>query len=496
MFGKRRTLGLAVTDRSAAVVEVAPSDGGGRARRAAEFVFPEGAALSEPAALGKALRQFLRTKGFTASRCMIGLQAGWVMAGVRTLPPGADESIPQILSLAIEREFASDGAELVFDYALGADGSAERSALLVGAPQRILNQLATMAQAAGLAVAGVTVSSLALADSTEGSTAAERLVLHLFDGGAELVLHAGDGPRLIRHLPVSFPAGQPAGTAATDGWLTDLGNQLWRIVAMLPDARGSANTRRELILCDEIGLDSDACKTLSDRLALPVRNRTETSGVDATRGAGPSAAAPLSAAAALAMNALAGRRPAVDLLHSRLTPRKTFAIDRKLLWAALAAVAVIVAGGALVLDWRSDSFEAASLQTQLTAMAADVTEAKAAIARVSFARWWYERQPGYLDCMRELTLAFPEEGVIWTTSLAIQEDPAGPKDMRAVFSGKAVSESAVLDVLDRLKANTALHDVKPRNIHRVGRSGREVAFSMSFAFKRSDTKWSSRNAKN
>ena len=141
---------------------------------------------------------------------------------------------------------------------------------------------------------------------------------------------------------------------------------------------------------------------------------------------------------------------------------------------------------------QTDRFVVTSVRVkkiETNAVEADLAEARDVVAKVTFARPWYDRRASYLDCMKELTLAFPEEGVIWTTSLATQED------MAVVFSGKAVSESAVLDVLDRLKANPRLSDVKPLYLRQAGRTGREIAFAMSFTFTPSGRKWSSPIAK-
>ena len=78
MFGRRKILGLAATSRSVTAVEVVAANTGGRASRAAEFVFPDGVGLQEPVLLGKALRRFLRQQGFSASRCVIGMAANWL----------------------------------------------------------------------------------------------------------------------------------------------------------------------------------------------------------------------------------------------------------------------------------------------------------------------------------------------------------------------------------------------------------------------------------
>jgi len=488
MLGRRKMLGLAVTSRSIAAVEVVATDRGGQTRHAAEFVFPDGTGLQEPAALGKALRQFLHAKGFSASRCVIGMEANWLTARAKTLPQGAGGSMREILSLMVEREFASDRKDLVFDYALGAEASEGRSALLVAAPQHVLNSLSLMAQAAGLTVAGITASTMALAAATDGSATSDQLVLHLFGGGAELAMHSEGALRMMRRLAVPVPVGPRAEDSPADGWLEDLTSQLRRVVSLLP-AGGAGAAARELLIWDEAGLDEAARTALSERLALPVKVCERPGGLDLAGAQRHPPGAQFSAAAAMALGALSGRAPEVDLLHSRLSPQRKVGIGRKAAWGAAVAATLIIAGTVLALDWHNDRVEAASLAAKLKAMEGDLAEAEDVIHKVSFARPWYRQRPSYLDCMRELTLAFPEEGLIWTTSLAVQED------MQVVFSGKAVSQSAVLDVLDRLKGNPKLSAVQPLYIRQAGRSGREVAFAMSFAFERSDGTWSSPSAK-
>jgi hypothetical protein len=130
----------------------------------------------------------------------------------------------------------------------------------------------------------------------------------------------------------------------------------------------------------------------------------------------------------------------------------------------------------LLVGWRSNLSEARDMEVRLAGMSDSVQQAGEVIEKASLARAWYSREPRFLECMKELTLAFPAEGGIWTTSLAIEED------MRIAFSGKAVSEGAVLEVLDQLKANPRFADVKPLYLRESGRSRREVAFSMSCRF--------------
>ncbi|HUS46703.1 MAG TPA: hypothetical protein VM098_01180 [Phycisphaerae bacterium] len=489
MFRRRKMLGLAVTGRSITAVEVVAANAGGRSSHAAEFVFADGAGLQEPVALGKALKQFLHKEGFSASRCVIGMEASWLTAREKTLPPGAGASVVEILSLMVEREYAADRKELVFDYALGPEAVGERSALLVAAPRRVVNQLTAMAAAAGLTVTGMTASTMVLAGSGDGPPEEDQLILHLYGGGAELAIRGRGGLRMMRRLPLTVPADGRAEPPSADGWLRQLTDEMRRVIALLPGGDLQEGAGRELLIWDETRLDPAVGRLLSEQLALPVRVCESPEGLEPGGTAAPPSGAQFSAAAAMALGALRGRPPAVDLLHSRLAARKTLAIGSKVAWAAAVVAALVVAGTVLALDWRSDRIEAAAMETKLNVMADDLAEAKDVIAKVTFARPWYDRRPSYLDCMRELTLAFPQEGIIWTTSLGVQED------MRVVLSGRAVSETAVLDVLDKLKASPKLSDVMPLYIRQADRQGREVAFAMSLTFIQSDETWSSPSAK-
>lgn len=494
MLRRRKMLGLAVTSRGITAVEVVAANGGARAARAAVFPFPDGAALQEPVALGRSLKQFLRANSFSASRCVIGVEASRLTAREAPLPPAAGDSAAKILSLVVEREFASDHSDLVFDYAVGDTEANGASALLVAAPRAILDQLTTMAQAADLAVAGVTSSALALAGVTNGAADRDQLILHIFGGGAELALRARGGIGMMRRLPIAVPA--DAGPARM---LSELADELRRVVALLPGGGGRGEASRELLIWDETGLKDDDCGVLSEQLGLPVTICQRLDGLELGGVARPAPGALFFAAAAMAQAGVCGRAPTIDLLNSRLSRRGRSGIGRKAAWAAGVAAAFVVAGTVLAVDWHYDRVEVAAMTTQYEAMAGDLAEAKAVIARVNFARPWYDRRPSYLQCMREVTNAFPQEGVIWATSLAIQEDvkvvPAIQEGTKVVLTGKAVSESAVLDVLDRLKANPKLVEVKQLYLRQAARQRREVAFSMSFTFSQSGKTWSSPSAK-
>jgi hypothetical protein len=475
MMTPRKLLGLAVTERSIAAVEVGVVHGGRKVLHAAEFPLPEGDPAQAPTALGKALRQFLRQNHFSAGRCIIGIEAKWLIAKEKSLPPTSPDLLAGALSIATEREFASESKDLTFDYSGPVVDSAQgQSVLLVAVPRRNVDHLLATAKAAGLTVTAVTSSTMALASATRGPASPRRLVLHLSPAAAELSVQSSGGFRLLRRLPIALPVSAAAGSSPADGWLNDLAGELRRVVALLPGSQ-MPQPAPDLHIWNASGLPAAAFSDLGKRLSLEVRLCTYPSDLGiADAPAEPAGGS--AAAAALAIVGFSRQMLAVDFLHSRLDPRKKVALRKKVAWGAGLAALVLLLGLALFLDWRKDEQDVQDLKDQLAGMKESLATAKDMVDKAAFARGWYDRRPKHLDCLRELTLAFPAEGRIWATSLALGEDS------RALLSGKAADEGAVLEVLDRLSKNPQFRDVKPLYIREVGGGVQGVSFAVSLSY--------------
>jgi hypothetical protein len=182
------------------------------------------------------------------------------------------------------------------------------------------------------------------------------------------------------------------------------------------------------------------------------------------------------AAAALGMAGARREMLAVDFLHSHISPKKSKVPGRSTVWAAAVGIVFILCGLFLFWDWQQDKEEVATLKMRLERMGEDIDAAQSIVQKVSLARSWYSGRPKVLDCLRELTLAFPTEGRIWVTSLAMRED------MRGIISGKSVDEKSVLEVLDTLKGNEVFSDVLMLYMRDTGRSSQEVSFAINFTF--------------
>jgi hypothetical protein len=479
MLTTRKNLGLAVTERGIMAVEVGMSGGRLVILHAAEVPFCDGTDLNSPDKLGKALRRALRQQGFSTSRCVIGLPSSWLAAKEKLLPPTSTDALVGILSIAAERDFASGAQDLVFDYAQTSVGK-ETSAILVAASRRITEQLSAMADAAGLAVAGMTSSVASLALVTRGQTPLEgRLVLSLSAGGAELAAQSADGLRLLRRFSLR--------TDSTALPADELVSELRRVLSLLPGQRDSSQAP-ELLIWNSGGADRSTFEAVAQRLDLPLRLCQL--GTDLVAVGPSSAPVDEKFAQAAALASCTRQSLAIDFLHSRLAPRKKAAIGRRVFWASAAAVALIGAGVFLVLDLRANQQEVAALRAQLDDMRDPVAEARELVDNATFARGWYDHRPRFLDCMRQVTLAFPEEGRIWATSLVVHEDMqvllSGKfvhKDMQVHLSGKSVSEAAALEVLDRLKGDPRIMKVEIQWIRQAGANTREVSFAINFTFR-------------
>jgi hypothetical protein len=466
MLTARKCIGLAVTEQGIAAVEVGMVGGRRGILHVAELPFAPGVSLGQPDALGKELRQMLRQNGFQASPCVIGLPATWLAAREKSFPAADAQALRGVLSIAAEREFASGAQDLTLDYLQWPSGKGV-SALLVAAPRVGVDQLLTAARAAGLSVTAVTSSAVALATATVGEIpAAGRLVLCLSPRGAELTVQWPDGVRLVRHLPARLgQAGAP---------ITGLAGDLRRILAAVPTETGAEG--RQLLIWDAVGLERPALTALGEGLGLSWQPCGLAKDLEAAPAAGAAVSDAFAPAAALAC--LGGGEPlSLDFLHSRLAAAKPPRVARWVMGAIAAGVVLLALVAYLVLDGRSAQQDVADLAVKVAQSAAAKKDAQELVDRVAFTGAWYDHRPRFLDCDLEITGAFPQQGSVWATSLTIRED------MQAQLAGKAISEEAILGVLDRLKSNPKLGNVKPLFIRQAGGTSREVSFSVSLSLR-------------
>ena len=463
-FPTSDTLGLAFTDRDVACARL---DGRGRLVAAARLRLGEGERPDRPDVLGARLKDFLAQNGLAgASAAVAGVPARWLLAEPRDVPPADEATQMAALRLAAERISLGDDARLAFDVAgpTKADDGGPR--LLVGLAQRRLDDLRRACEAAGVRLAAVTATGLAVAGELPPADQAGRTAV-LFDGDdAEIVGQTGGRVRTFRH------AGGAGGGAG--------GPALWRALALVGGG--------DVLLLDA---RHEACAELGERLRREVACREP---VEALRDVPALAAlngqagdvrrdrlwpAVVLAHAGRGAGRRGGRLP-IDFLHPRLAAPKPPRVDRR--WLAGAAVAVLALGGLGLLYQQVVSAEAleADLNQSLAARQPDVEAARAEVARIGYGRTFFgDARPPTLACLDDLARVVGRDAPVWVTNLTIRD--AG----RAQLQGRSADQQSVLALRDRLVADPAFSGVQLIDLREASgttSAAGEMTFSLQLTY--------------
>ncbi len=470
MVGTRHIVGLAVDDSGVVAAELCVRAGRTETRDVGEFTWEGEFTVENAREQGQRLHKFLREQGVTAKRAVIGLAARWVLAKEVEAPPASPEALAGILAIQAERVFSMNAGELVFDYCGRTSASEKGQVLLLAARRQVVDQMKELAEAAGLHIETITVSAFACGRSPSESGAACRYGLYTRPTYCEFWDQFDGSPRFIKHIPMVLD-GNPSGYADL------LGPTIQRQILL--SSRQDQSPPHQVVAYDACGLGADVFKRLNERLGpqIAVCDGRAGASSDVAGVSGDPRQSLAVAAAAVARTAVGPARPIVDFLNPRIGERKKANDKRVMVWAlAVAAVSVLVLAVWLA-RWQADKRDIADYRRQLDAMGEDLDVTKEVVERLSYADSWGNTDPRFLRCLRELTLAFPQEGYVWVTSLALNDTGAGS------VVGKASSEDGFLEVLDMINENEAFTDVKMIHLRDVGRNSSEKEFAVNFTFK-------------
>lgn len=472
MLGTRTILGLAIDEFGAVVAEVGIRSGRPEVHRVGQCIFEEKLGPDNGRTLGHALRQFLRANHFSLKNAAVGIPTKWVVAREVTSPPAGADAVAGLLAIQAERTFSLNAGELVFDYCGRTSTSQSSKVMLLAARRQMIEQIRELTAAAGLRVQSVTVSALAfgsppLADPGAGEP---RFGIYTRPTYCELWSHVDGAPRSIKH--VAMPA--------TNG---EAGDQARRLISSLEQlilVSGSQDQTApyQVTICDDAPLPDGVIDQLRTQLG-PRATVTDGNAMLASSGwrhedrAGQSGGI---AAAAVAVAAAGPQKPAVDFLNPRIGRKKASPHRRVATWAVIAGIVLLGAAGAVIANWHSKRSDIVFFSEQLELIADDVAVARDLRDRLSYAGSWTSRDPRFLECLLQLTLAFPESPRVWATSLALSETSEGS------LIGRATDEQSFYEVLNNIKQNAAFSNVMMMYLRDAGGSAQEKTFAVTFKF--------------
>jgi hypothetical protein len=455
-FKKRRhltaLLGLTIEGSRLEGVWVRRANGGLQIQKSLSVALSLDPLTADPELVGREIRNHLDAAGISERNCVVGLPLKWALITHVEMPelPEADQA--GFLQIEAERSFPCDVTTLQLANSRSRLPSGKQQAMMVGMPRSHLARLEQAFRAAKLRPLGFSLGITALqppaaapGDGVLALVIGETHVgLQVSSGGGVLALRAlegaleAEGSRKILH----------ADLVAREARIT-LGQLPGEVFKTIQRIRIFGPRDLSQQLADEMEL---RLEPMGLKVELVARYAADEFGLHLP----PEAA--VSPALSLAAAQLAGRKAPFDLLPPRVRPWQQWATRYssgrfRMAGAAAAALLILVGGGFLIQQWRLSR-----LQSEWSGMAARVRDLEALQQQVRQYRPWYDDSLRGLAILRQLTLAFPEDGVVAARTVEIRELNG------VTCTGTTRDNQALLKTLERLRATREVSDLRVSSI--------------------------------
>lgn len=415
---------------------------------------------ADPQLVGAEIRNQLDAAGIREHSCVVGVPLNWALSAHLEIPDLPEADLRSFMQIEAERGFPCDVSTLQVASSRCAISPSKSYALLAGIPSGHLSALEKVLRAAKLKPLSFSLGICSLA----GTAAPGDGVLALQAGEAQVGLEIAceGGIAALRALEGAVE------TEASRRLVPEVVAREVRItLGQLPPELREKVKRLRIFgggdlsqqLADEMELRLDAMGLKVERVT---RFASDEFGLEF------SADAPVSAAFSLAARRLAGLPSELEFLPPRMTAwqragAKYSSRKLRLAGATAGAAALIVLGLFGFQQWRL-----ARLGSQWKGMAARVAELQKVEDQVRQYRPWYDDGLRGMTILRQLTEAFPEEGVVTAKTIEIR-DPGV-----VTCTGTARDNASLLKTLDRLRATGGVSEIKVSQIR--GKSPMQFTF--------------------
>ena len=443
-FGKRKrltsVLGLALDGSRLEGVVLHRTNGALQLHQSFSVTLSLDPLTAAPELVGREIRNHLDAAGVRERHCVLGVPLKWVLTAHTELPPLPEADAASLLQLEAERGFPCDVATLLLANSRCPLAAGKQHVTLAGIPNAQLAALEQVLAAAKLKPASFALGLAAL-QPPAGENSNGVLALAIGESQVSLQITCGGGVAALRGLEgaIEDEAGRRrlhADLVAREARIT-----LGQLPVELRDT-----VKRIRIF---------GPRELAQRLADEMELRFEPMGLDIEIAAAYSPdefgvqlppEASVSPAFSLAARRLAGQTPVFEFLPPKPTLIEQFAAKyssgRLRTIGAMAAGIVAMVGGLFLFQ----EFELILLRSRWSAMSAKVGELQAVQDQIQQYHPWYDDTFRDLAILRQLTLAFPEDGAVTAKTIEIQNDNT------VSCSGNARDSAALLATLAKLRA--------------------------------------------
>ena len=420
-----------------------------------------------PELVGREIRNHLDAAGVRERHCVFGVPLKWVLTAQTELPaalPAADAA--SLLQMEAEKGFHSDVATLQIADSRIPLGTEKINVLFAAIPGTHLATLENILAAAKLKPVSFALGIAALsAPGDEKSNGV--LALAVGERKVALQITAGDGVAALRALEgaVTEEAGQRV-------LLADVVARETRVtLGQLPAEIRSA--LRRIRIFGPHDLARELADTLEPRYA-PLGLKIEVvAGYAADEfGVQLPAEVSLSPAFSLAARVLTGQRPAFEFLPPK--PNLLEQLAAKYSAGRLRTAGAVGAAVALVLGgvFGYQQVQLAHLRSQWTHMAKPVGELQTISDNIRQYRSWNDRSFKNLSLLRQLSLAFPEDGSVTAKNIEVRDGST------VTCSGTARDYAALLAMQAKLRAAEGVTGLKLEQVR--GKAPMQFVFGFTF----------------
>ena len=460
-------LGLALDGSRMEGVVLKRTNGSLQQNQAFSFTLSLDPLTAAPELVGREIRNQLNTAGIRERLCVLGVPLKWLLTAHTEIPELPEEDIPGFLDLEAERAFPCDSATLQIARSLYTTPSGKRHALLVGIPNNHLELLEQVLRAAKLKPLSFSLPLTALQPMVE-KTAPGVLALAVGETHVGLEIVGGGGIVALRALE---------GAVETEGGRRSLNKEFIAREGRITVGQLPAELRQSIKQVRVFG-PRDLAQQLADEVELrlePLGLAVEVvSKYDGNSfGLHLPGQSTVSGAFSLAATALAHRKPPLEFLPPKVSAFRQltnrYSSGRLGLIGAAAALFALAVIGAFLFQQA----QLVKLQTQWTSLAPKYKELKQVQQQISQYRPWFDQNCRGLTILRQLTEAFPDDGVVTAKTVEI-------RDLGAVScTGQTKDYQALLRTLEKLRATHGISEVRLSTIR--GKSPMQFTFDFRWS---------------
>jgi hypothetical protein len=437
-----------------------------------------------PELVGREIRNHLDAAGVRERHCVFGLPLRYVLTAQTELPPLPEADAQSMLQLEAEKGFHTDAAELQISNSRCALAGDKKFVLLAGIPNTHVNSLEQVLAAAKLKPVSFAPSISALqppnhsvppvshrSDGASGTMPEARLdgvmALAIGESNVRLQITAAGGVAALRALEGAVENESGRKTLRTDLVAREARVTLGQLPGELREKIKTIRVfgPKELAqqLADEMDLRFEAMALKVEVVSAYAPNEF---------GVTLPPDAPVSAAFSLAARILTDRNPPFEFLPPKPTLIEQFVA--KYSSGRLRTTGAIAVGAAVIIAgiFLFQQIQLWHLRSQWSRMQAKVTELQGIQNQIRQYQPWYAGDFRSLVILRDLALAFPEDGRVTAKAISIRDDGT------VNCSGNYQDNSELLATQEKLSKTPGIS-----NVHYEQGRGNKPPLQFVFSFK-------------